>query len=114
MEATRFLDGLYPGVIGSTAPWLNPKAGKLFRMAFAGHSGRKVQGSFVLDGSNIIQGFSNLGYSTIGSGAVIGLIPLLPLALFLLSRSTTFILLEILGALNLRFRGLMRVSLICL
>ena len=35
-----FWMGFTPGVIGSVEPWLNPKAGKLFRMAFAGHAGK--------------------------------------------------------------------------
>ena len=29
MAATQLLDGFTPGVIGSSDPWLNPKAGKL-------------------------------------------------------------------------------------
>ena len=37
-----------PGVIGSREPWLNPKAGKLFRMAFAGHTGVDGEGAFRL------------------------------------------------------------------
>ena len=32
-----FWMGFTPGVIGCSDRWLNPKAGKLFRMAFAGH-----------------------------------------------------------------------------
>ena len=62
--------GFTPGVIGTTQPWLNPKAGKLFRMAFAGHPGRDGVKSFCLGGANIVQGFRQRGYLTLGSGAV--------------------------------------------
>ncbi|MCP9891968.1 hypothetical protein KBY57_13030 [Cyanobium sp. Aljojuca 7D2] len=69
-----FWMGFTPGVVGSSEPWLNPKAGKLFRMAFAGHPGRAggsdVEGSFLLEGGNLIEGFRRRGYRTIGSGAV--------------------------------------------
>ena len=64
-----FWMGFTPGVVGSRDPWLNPKAGKLFRMAFAGSLGRDQEG-FRLDGSNLIEGFRLQGYRTIGSGAV--------------------------------------------
>ena len=65
-----FWMGFTPGVEGSSEPWLNPKAGKLFRMAFAGHAGRGVENSFILEGANIVDGFRHKGYCTIGSGAV--------------------------------------------
>ena len=65
-----FWMGFTPGVIGSSEPWLNPKAGKLFRMAFAGHAGQDGKQNFRLEGANIIDGFRRQGYSTIGSGAV--------------------------------------------
>jgi hypothetical protein len=65
-----FWMGFTPGVIGSVEPWLNPKAGKLFRMAFAGHAGKDGERSFCLGGANIVEGFRQRGYSTIGSGAV--------------------------------------------
>ena len=65
-----FWMGFTPGVIGSEEPWLNPKAGKLFRMAFAGHSGQDGEQCFRLEGANIIEGFRRRGYCTIGSGAV--------------------------------------------
>ena len=64
-----FWMGFTPGVVGSSDPWLNPKAGKLFRMAFAGHPGRD-DGGFRLDGANLVEGFRLSGYRTIGSGAV--------------------------------------------
>ena len=65
-----FWMGFTPGVIGSSQPWLNPKAGKLFRMAFAGHPGRDGVKGFRLGGSNIVDGFRHSGYLTLGSGAV--------------------------------------------
>ena len=65
-----FWMGFTPGVANSSRPWLNPKAGKLFRMAFAGHAGRDGDNAFRLGGANIVEGFRGLGYRTIGSGAV--------------------------------------------
>ena len=64
-----FWMGFTPGVIGSKEPWLNPKAGKLFRMEFAGSEGDDLDG-FKLQGANLIEGFSRLGYRTIGTGSV--------------------------------------------
>ena len=64
-----FWMGFTPGVIGTSQPLLNPKAGKLFRMAFTPHINNDDHG-FVLRGSNIVEGFNKLGYQTIGSGAV--------------------------------------------
>lgn len=64
-----FWMGFTPGVIGSQSSWLNPKAGKLFRMAFAGSPGDDKDG-FKLEGANLIEGFQNLGYKTLGTGAV--------------------------------------------
>ena len=64
-----FWMGFTPGVVGCADPLLNPKAGKLFRMAFAGHRGRDDEG-FSLEGANIVDGMRRLGYRTIGSGAV--------------------------------------------
>nr|WP_271488476.1 hypothetical protein [Synechococcus sp. AH-779-G23] len=61
--------GFTPGVLGSSQPWLNPKAGKLFRMAFAGSSGRDDE-CFRLQGANLVEGFRRQGYFTLGSGAV--------------------------------------------
>ena len=36
---SAFWMGFTPGVTATAEPWLNPKAGKLFRMSFAGHPG---------------------------------------------------------------------------
>lgn len=64
-----FWVGFTPGIAESAEPWLNPKLGKLFRMAYAGFSGRDGDG-FQLTGANIVEGFRRLGYATIGTGAV--------------------------------------------
>ena len=64
-----FWMGFTPGVVGTAEPLLNPKAGKLFRMAYAPQAGNNDQG-FLLQGSNIVEGFRRLGYRTIGTGAV--------------------------------------------
>ena len=64
-----FWMGFTPGVEGCEQPLLNPKAGKLFRMAFAGFPGLADEG-FSLEGANVIEGFRRSGYRTIGSGAV--------------------------------------------
>ena len=61
--------GFTPGVSTSRQPWLNPKAGKLLRMANAGFGGNHADG-IQLNGPNIIEGFRRLGYRTIGTGAV--------------------------------------------
>lgn len=64
-----FWMGFTPGRAELEEPMLNPKAGKLFRMAFAGHVGSE-KGGFQLQGANVIEGFRRKGYRTIGSGAV--------------------------------------------
>lgn len=61
--------GFTPGVTRSRQAWLNPKAGKLMRMANAGFAGHGADG-IQLNGPNVIEGFRRLGYRTIGSGAV--------------------------------------------
>jgi hypothetical protein len=48
---------------------LNPKSAKLFKLVGSGHPGKGGEG-FELAGANIIEGFANRGYTTIGSGAV--------------------------------------------
>ena len=66
---SAFWMGFTPGVVGCSDPWLNPKVGKLFRMAFAGSSGRDEEG-FRLEGANIVEGFRRQGYFTVGTGSV--------------------------------------------
>ena len=68
--------GFTPGVASTDQPWLNPKRGKLFRLAEGGFSGG--DDAFVLQGSNIIEGFRRLGYLTVGSGAVAWFNPATP------------------------------------
>jgi len=61
--------GFTPGIASVNKSFLNPKFGKIFKMVNGGHTGKGTE--FVtLDGENIVQGFNNLGYTTIGTGAV--------------------------------------------
>ena len=64
-----FWMGFTPGIANTRKPYLNPKAGKLFRMS---HSGLPTnnQDCFTLIGKNIVDGFNNQNYTTIGTGAV--------------------------------------------
>ncbi len=65
-----FWMGFTPGISSEKEiPWLNPKSGKLFRIKNSASSSHG-EDAFELIGSNIIEGFSNLGYYTIGTGAV--------------------------------------------
>ncbi|HZY68572.1 MAG TPA: hypothetical protein VFE52_08290 [Devosia sp.] len=61
--------GFTPGIPGAAQPLLDPKFGKLFKLTNAGHAGKGTEG-FALGGRDIIQGFQELGYTTIGSGAM--------------------------------------------
>ena len=65
-----FWMGFTPGITQSNTPLLNPKAGKLFRMAYSGRDVADNCDSFILSGHNIIDGFKRLGYRTIGTGSV--------------------------------------------
>ncbi|WP_094555948.1 hypothetical protein [Synechococcus sp. 1G10] len=64
-----FWMGFTPGLNHSKQPWLNPKAGKLFRLMYSAASGDD-RAPFQLEGANIIEGFRRLGYHAIGTGAV--------------------------------------------
>ena len=66
---SAFWMGFTPGVAETDQPLINPKSGKLFRMAFAGRVGADSDG-FQLSGANVIEGFRQAGYCTLGSGAV--------------------------------------------
>ncbi|WP_413441525.1 sulfatase-like hydrolase/transferase [Synechococcus sp. MIT S1220] len=68
--------GFTPGVAESDQPWLNPKRGKLFRLAQGGFSGGCD--GFTLQGSSIVEGFRQRGYLTVGSGAVAWFNPATP------------------------------------
>ena len=61
--------GFTPGVYNVREPFLNPKFGRIFKMAYppALHTRRDF---VALEGANIVEGFGRLGYETIGTGAV--------------------------------------------
>jgi hypothetical protein len=60
--------GFTPGVAGLQAPFLNPKFGKVFKLAGAAFPGKGTE-AYQLQGRNIIDGFNRLGYLTVGTGA---------------------------------------------
>ncbi len=65
-----FWMGFTPGIQSKRKiPWLNPKSGKLFRMKNSAAPNHGTD-AFELTGSNIIEGFRELGYYTLGTGAV--------------------------------------------
>ena len=61
--------GFTPGLAHSSKPILNPKMGKLFKLAGGGFGGHATS-TYELSGRNIIEGFKTAGFPTIGSGAV--------------------------------------------
>ena len=61
--------GFTPGIAKLRRQYLNPKFGKIFRLEAAGFAGKRTDG-IRLFGENIIAGFANRGYVTIGTGAV--------------------------------------------
>ena len=67
-HASMFM-GFTPGIANVESPLINPKFGKIFKLAGAGFPGHTDKG-FNLEGPNIIAGFKAIGYFTIGSGAV--------------------------------------------
>jgi hypothetical protein len=61
--------GFTPGVPNLREPFLNPKFGRIFKMAYP--PPLNTRRDFVaLEGANVIEGFERLGYETIGTGAV--------------------------------------------
>lgn len=61
--------GFTPWVPGTVEPYLNPKFAKIFKLVGAGFEGSGRE--FVqLEGRSIIEGFSRLGFVTVGTGAV--------------------------------------------
>jgi membrane-anchored protein YejM (alkaline phosphatase superfamily) len=61
--------GYTPGVADSLEPIVNPRRGRLFRLA--GVDRRRADRDFVvLEGHNFIDGLNRLGYRTLGTGAV--------------------------------------------
>jgi membrane-anchored protein YejM (alkaline phosphatase superfamily) len=61
--------GFTPGIAGRREAFINPKYGKIFKLVGAGYPGKGTE-HLVLEGKNIIEGFKNKGYLTLGSGAV--------------------------------------------
>jgi hypothetical protein len=61
--------GFTPGIAGSAQTFFDPKFGKLFKIVGVGYSGKGTEG-YALSGKNIIEGFNNLGYKTIGTAAM--------------------------------------------
>ncbi|NRD49811.1 hypothetical protein [Corallococcus exiguus] len=61
--------GTTPGVPGLKQPFLDPKWGRLFRLV-NGKVRATPRDGFLLPGRSIIDGFGQLGYRTVGTGAV--------------------------------------------
>jgi hypothetical protein len=61
--------GFTPGLARLQQPILNPKFGKLFKLVGAGFPGKGTE-AYELDGRTIVEGFTRLGFKTIGTGAV--------------------------------------------
>jgi hypothetical protein len=62
-------EGFTPGMANIAAPLINPKFGKIFKLAGPAFPGKGGEG-FILEGQNILEGFKRLGYVVLGSGAV--------------------------------------------
>ncbi len=60
--------GFTPGVAASKEPIKNPKAGRIWRMANLAGGGKRNDHCRV-PGRNIIDGFNQMGYYTVGTGA---------------------------------------------
>ena len=76
--------GFTPGVAAAAAPLINPKFGKIFKLAGAAFPGKGGEG-FTLEGRSIIDGFKRLGYFTLGSGGVAWFDPSTPTGQALIS-----------------------------
>ena len=61
--------GFTPGIAELRQPYLNPKFGKLFKLVGPGF-GLKGTEAYELHGRDIVDGFKNLGFATIGAGAM--------------------------------------------
>lgn len=61
--------GFTPGVASAAAPFLNPKYGKLFKVAGMGFPSKGREG-YVLHGSSIVDGFKRAGFRTVGAAAM--------------------------------------------
>ena len=62
--------GFTPGVAGAGVPFVEPKRGRLFRLAGPAFPTPPSAGSFALEGRTIVAGFRRLGYAAFGTGAV--------------------------------------------
>jgi membrane-anchored protein YejM (alkaline phosphatase superfamily) len=67
-HAAMFM-GFTPGIAERAEPFVNPKYGKLFKIAGAGFPSR-ANDYITLEGKNIVDGFKRIGFLTLGSGAV--------------------------------------------
>jgi hypothetical protein len=74
--------GFTPGLSSVKQSVLNPKFGKLFKLVGAGFPGKGTE-SYELTGRNIIEGFKDRGFVTIGTGAVGWFNPTTPTGLHL-------------------------------
>lgn len=61
--------GFTPGIAGRPEPYINPKFGKLFKIAGSGFPGKGSE-FMSLTGCNIVDGLRRKGYLALGSGAV--------------------------------------------
>jgi hypothetical protein len=61
--------GTTPGIADSREPVLNPKAGRLFRLANA-RAPAQPDDVFVLEGRSILEGFRRRGHAVVGTGSV--------------------------------------------
>lgn len=67
-HAAMFM-GFTPGIPGAARPYVDPKFGRLFKIVGAGFPGKGPE-AYALKGGNIIQGFSALGFDTVGTSPV--------------------------------------------
>ena len=61
--------GFTPGIAALQQAFLNPKFGKLFKLVGPGFGGKGTE-AYELHGRDIVEGFANLGFTTIGTGAM--------------------------------------------
>lgn len=66
-HAAMFM-GFMPGCADLAEPYVNPKFGKLIRVAGAGSGVSPPR--FLLDGANIVDGFNRAGFLTLGTAAM--------------------------------------------
>lgn len=74
--------GFTPGLADVQQPFLNPKFGKLFKLVGPGFSAKGNEG-YELQGRNIVDGFNNLGFVTLGTAAMAWFDPSTPTGLHL-------------------------------